>query len=164
MKNNNVVKRRSLAVIKLQAAKLEREEVVNRGCRGDGLWRRDGLELLWVRKVKSLASSSISKGQVPAEGPPKFRSEVATQGETLTPSWHPPHERRRWVETRLVAASRWAGRQPRGGEEGRERGLEARRAPHSKFIGTKSPSAQAWFLLEITGNWRHQQLLFRPPR
>lgn len=63
----------------------------------------------------------------------------------------------------VVAASRSAGsgRQARGGEEGREREIEALRDIHSKFIGAKLQSAWICFLLEITGNYRHQQLLFK---
>lgn len=63
----------------------------------------------------------------------------------------------------LVAASGSAGpgREERGGEDGRQREIEALRDIHSKFIGAKLQSAWICFLRKITGSYRHQQLLFK---
>lgn len=104
-------------------------------------------------------NSAVPQQSLPM--PPCFGA-CSGRGEAF-PAQNPPSERYHSLMPLLVAASGSAGpgRQARGGEDGRQREMEALRDIHSKFIGAKLQSAWICFLWKITGSYRHQQLLFK---
>ena len=109
------------------------------------------------------SSSSLSEQASSASGTVlcRLNAGVSPRRHRASLAQHPPPERSRSAETLWWQHLAQLGLGGRGGEEGREREIEALGDIHSKFIGAKLQSAWICFLLEITGNYRHQQLLFK---